>query len=195
MIYNIKKLIDSLTIFAKNNQELTKLRINKLLYFVDKAHLINYGRLVYNDLYVSLRCGPVAEKSNNILNDFIDCELFSIIDSKNKSENYLGKYFELSFTSKGYEKLEMKNESDLSSLSKSEIEIIKKVLGEYGKIPTSKLVDISHREPAWLQTPQTEIIDFRLLLEGFPPEKKELISELITIDRENELFLTKVFNS
>ena len=37
MSYDIEKLIDILTIFSKNHQDLTKLRITKLSYYIDDA--------------------------------------------------------------------------------------------------------------------------------------------------------------
>jgi len=189
MSYNINKLVDALTIFAKNNQELTKLRINKLLYFVDKEHLRNFGRLVFNDSYISLRCGPVAERSNNIINDFIDCEYFKSIDPQLGWSNYLSNFFELSKTSRGYDLLKLKQESDASSLSASELETIDSVLKKYGNRPTSILVDFSHDDAAWANTPQNEEIDYKLLLEGLPEDKKTMISELIDLDQENAIFL------
>ncbi|MCL5985142.1 MAG: Panacea domain-containing protein [Actinobacteria bacterium] len=184
MSYDVNKLVDILSLLAKSNQELTKLRINKLLYFIDKFHLRKYGRLVLDDKYIALQLGPVAEISNNILDDFISFE--------GNYKGYLKECFNVGKNKKGYPELKIKKECDLGLLSKSEKEIIVEVISKYGEFSTLKLVDISHQERAWKETIQPEEIDYKLLLDGIPDDKRELIEELIELDRENELLVAEL---
>lgn len=194
MSYNLKKLIDILVIFARNNQELTKLRINKLLYFMDKLHLQKYGRLVLNDRYVSLRLGPVAELTNNIINDFIESELYYPTRWGKYKGNILSEFFRIGKNKRGHDMLILKKESEFKTLSKSEKEVINEVIAKYGRKKTSDLVNITHRDVVWRKTEQTNEIDYKLFLEGLPKDKKELLSEIIELDRENEPFLSILCN-
>lgn len=189
MSYNLKKLIDILTILAKNKQELTKLRINKFLFFIDKYHLQKYGKLVLNDRYISLKLGPVAELTNNILSDFVESEKLMPAES-----NMLAEYFSAGKSFRGYDLLKLKKESDLKSLSKSEIDAIEEVLGKFKNIRTSELVDLTHKEEAWLKTEQTNEIDYKLFLADLPEDKREFLSEIIDIDEEHNAFMNILCN-
>jgi len=57
--YDVEKFANAVAYFASINiPDLTKLKISKLLFFVDKLHLQRYGRPVTGD--VSLRRSRIA---------------------------------------------------------------------------------------------------------------------------------------
>ena len=185
MKYDIEKLIDILVIFARRNQELTKLRINKLLYFIDKCHLQKYGRFVLNDRYYRLPLGPIPSLTLNIINDFF-LPRFKI-SGKKIGTGRLAEFFEPDKDSKGYDILKLKKEVNFGSLSESELDVINYVLDSYGKRATSTLVNISHRDRAWRSTTEPNEIDYDLFLDELPEEKKNLVRDLMKMDAENDL--------
>lgn len=173
MSYNLEKLIDILTILAKNNQELTKLRINKLLYFIDREHLRKYGKMVLGDKYFSLDYGPIPSLTYNLICSF--CE------TQNK-QNRLSAFFRAGKNRKNYDKLELKKESDGNSLSESEKNVIKDILRKYGSLKDYQLVNKTHKDSTWVNTKNPKEIDTNLFLEGLPKDRKKAILELIKIE-------------
>lgn len=184
MQYDIEKLIDILVLLAKNGQQLNKLRITKLLYFIDKFHIRKYGRFVLNDRYHGLPLGPIPSLTLNYINDFFKpkIRISGIKVEKNPLEGYFSaaKY-------RNYDVLKLKNKDiNLNSLSESELEAVDRVIKKYGNYSTSSLVTISHNEKTWKETSKPKEIDFELFLHGLPEEEKEAIKKLREIDQEND---------
>ena len=44
------------------------MKLSKLLYFVDKEHLLSYGRTVIGDRYIKMEFGPVPSSGYNLMN-------------------------------------------------------------------------------------------------------------------------------
>jgi len=183
MQYDIEKLIDILMLLVKNKQPLSKLRITKLLYFIDKYHIRKYGRFVLNDRYYRLPFGPVPFLSLIYINDFFKPEVR--ISGKKVGKNPLEEYFSATKYRK-YDALSLKKDVNLNSLSDSDLEAIEQVIKKYGNFATSRLVDISHNEKTWKETIEPKEIEPELFLDGLPEEEKEAIKKLIEIDQEND---------
>ncbi len=190
MAYNVQKLVEVLEILAKNGQELTKLRITKLLYLIDRYHIRKYGTPVLKDKYYRLKFGPVPSLSLNYIDNFFSpiC-----IVSKKRFKEPFDEYFERGKDRKGYLKLKLKKEKkDIDCLSDSELEAINQVLGKYGSITTGQLVNICHNGKVCSETPENSVISYELFLEGLPEQKKELIKGLLDIEEENTLVLAEL---
>jgi len=183
MQYDIEKLIDMLILLYKNRQTLSKLRITKLLYFIDKYHIRKYGRFVLNDRYHRLPLGPVPSLSLNYIDDFFNPA--SRIFRKKVERNPLEGYFAATKYRK-YDALSLKKDVNLNSLSDSDLEAVDYVIKKYGNFATSRLVNISHNEKTWKETIESKEIDPELFLDGLPEEEKEAIKKLIEIDQEND---------
>jgi uncharacterized phage-associated protein len=183
MGYDIEKLIDILSIFSNHNQDLTKMRISKLLYFIDKYHLQKYGQVVLDDRYYRLPKGPIPGLTLNLLNEFFDPEFkFAVTDNK-INKIYLSEYLKAT----GRFRLKMKKVGNFAALSESEVEIINKVLEDFGALSTEDLVDESHKDASWLKTDEPNEIDYCLFLDGMPEDKKKLVEGLLAIDKENQI--------
>jgi hypothetical protein len=111
---------------------------------------------------------------------------------KGRSGNPLAAYFSKDQRGR-HGILKLKKERPPDHLSESEIEIIDKVLEQYGGSVTSRLVDISHSEKTYKETPGTGEIEISLFLDGLSAPKKEFILGLVEIDREN-ICLNKSLN-
>lgn len=169
---NFKKVITVLSYITNELGPVDKLKACKLLYYIDKLHLIEYGRFVSNDVYFKLPYGPIPSQVLDILND--NKNLFE--DEK----DYLNKY--IAIGNDQNKTIKCKNKPDLNELSESEVTIINRVVKEYGHYPSVKLIDISHKEPAWKNANEHEKISLYDLISELPGERKEALLELIKED-------------
>jgi len=176
---NIKKITTILAYLADKLGKITKLQAIKLLYFIDKLHLIDFGRFVTNDTYIKLPYGPVPTKILDIINS--ETNLFD------DEEEYLFKYLDIAKNI--YRTITCKKKPDLSELSKSEIAIIDRVIQDYGKYSGAQLVDIAHREPAWIKAGQHDALSIEDMIEGLPDERKNELMANIEEDKETKIIL------
>jgi uncharacterized phage-associated protein len=173
---NFKKVVTILAYFTNEIGPVDKLKACKLLYFIDKLHLIEFGRFVTEDIYFKLPYGPVPSQVLDILND-----------KKNLFEDekkYLQKY--LSIGNDQNKTIKCKSEPDLNELSESETIIINRVIKEYGRYPSGKLIDIIHKEPAWENANEHEKISLYDMIGELPVERKETLIEIINEDNETK---------
>lgn len=151
----------------------------KLLYYIDKIHLIEYGRFVTNDTYIKLPYGPVPTKTLDIINS--KSNLFE--DEK----KYIFKY--LSFSNDNTRTITSKTEPDLNELSKSEIAVIDSVIKDYGKYPANKLVDLIHQENAYKKAGNHDCISILDIIADLPDDRKTELLEIIQEDSETNQIL------
>jgi uncharacterized phage-associated protein len=190
MKYDIEKLADILYLFAKKKQPLTKLRICKLLYFIDKVHLQKYGRFVLGDRYHSLPLGPVPSLTLDLLDDFFIPEIMFRGKPIKRSQNLLKGLFTRGKSLNKYPQLILAKEFNFESLSESEKEVIELVINKYGNYTDGSLVNISHKESPSKNTPVPDQIAPELFLDDLPEDEKRSIAELLAIDKENDLLVT-----
>jgi len=74
--FEYEKFIACLTYFAKHCPDLTKLKLAKLFYFLDKYHLLNYGRTILGDNYIRMDLGPAPSIAVDILDELEDVQKF-----------------------------------------------------------------------------------------------------------------------
>ncbi len=189
MRYDIEKLADILYLFAKKKQHLTKLRICKLLYFVDKVHLQKYGRFVLGDRYNSLPLGPVPSSTLDILDDFFLPEILFRGKPIKGAHNLLKDFFVRGRYLNKYPQLILAKEFSFESLSESEKEVIELVINKYGNYTDGSLVNITHKEAPSKNTPVPQQIAPELFLDDLPDDEKRSIVELLAIDEENDLLV------
>ena len=77
-----------------------------------------------------------------------------------------------------YPNLVAKRKPAVKYFSKTDIECLKESLKKYGTMPFSKLRNISHEEPTWLQTGRDQEIDYALMVDEDNPNKKEILEEM-----------------
>ena len=65
MRIDYEKIVQAINFFARKNKghRITKLYFLKLMFLADRYHLRMYGRLISNDRYVAMNCGPVASEA------------------------------------------------------------------------------------------------------------------------------------
>ncbi|EQD35780.1 hypothetical protein B1B_16765, partial [mine drainage metagenome] len=112
------------------------MRLIKLLYFADRASLLEFGRPITGDQYVAMKLGPVL----------------STVYDRIKAGEWGG----LVRTS-GYN-LELIGPEFIDPLSEAEIEILDEVSKTFGTFDHWQLSDLSHVLPEWNDTPKNGTI-------------------------------------
>ncbi len=129
---------------SKNIPRLDKYKICKLLFLADKRHLVRYGRLITGDTYFALNWGPVPSSTLHALSD--EDPLAENIDILLKRRR--GKYPSYSLrTLKPAKALAKKLIA--AFLSKSDVEILDKIIEEHGQKTFDQLFAVTHAMPAY----------------------------------------------
>lgn len=119
-----------LRLLHRHGGSMDKLKLIKLLFYADRAHLVRYGRPIVGGHYFAMNLGPVSS------------ELKDNIDSTEKDD-------QLPFKIIGSYNLVAKEPSDENWLSESDLEVLDEIYAEYNHIDSVKLGLMSHNLKAW----------------------------------------------
>ena len=155
---SIPKLKAILLYFCTHTDErfLGKVKLMKLLYFVDFMHLKKYGSPITYDNYVNLEHGPIPSAIKNLVDTAADdCDNSILSDTI---------FFE---KPEGIEMFRVKprrefTQKDKNYFSESELEILKKVCLRFGDKNTKFIEDESHKEAPWRETKLLDPIPYTL---------------------------------
>jgi len=178
--YDVEKFANAVAYFVKRTGKMDKLKAAKLLYFLDKYHLVHYGRPVTGDCYHRLDYGPVPSMSLDIMNDVI-CgpPLRRLLHNKRTFERLL----DVDSRSRKYPAFILKRNPDMKVFSESEIEALDYTVEKHGNRTGPQLINLTHNEPAYRKSAENSEIDYRLFVADSPngPE----ILELMELTQEN----------
>lgn len=118
-----------------NNEHLGKVKLMKLLYYLDFDHFEKYGRSVTGDSYRKLEYGPVPMRGDMTLNQMAKEGLIKIITVPAGV-----------FCQYRYVPLQ---ESDASVFSASEMEMLAEVACKWEHHSRSEIVSATHGEAPW----------------------------------------------
>lgn len=107
----------------------TYMSVAKLLYFVDKTSLEEFGTFVTDDSYVAMKNGPVPSRCYDLMKASDDTDRYG-------------------FVTEYVYHLRPLRDADMEELSEADIQCLDRVINAYGKFPTWHLRDISH-DRAW----------------------------------------------
>jgi uncharacterized phage-associated protein len=174
--------------------ELTKLKIVKLLYFIDKTHLLKYGRPVLGDVYYHWDHGPVPLKSLIVLNEVVDDDDVSGEQGESDKDHIkhfvkLNRYFIPGVIRRRYPIFELKKEPCLDCLAVSEQEAVREVIKEYGHLSAIALRDETHKEYTWKATERNDEIDYRFFFEDEKSSSSHEALEYLEALREDTEFV------
>lgn len=120
--------------------------VGKILYFADRKHLEQYGRLITGDHYCAMEFGPVASCTYDMLK-FARKDEGQRLPSGASPDKILTS---LQVKPEGkYDKVTSLREPDLDFLSKSDIDCINASIEEFGKMSFGQLCDVSH-DNVWM---------------------------------------------
>ncbi|MEK6552533.1 MAG: type II toxin-antitoxin system antitoxin SocA domain-containing protein [Bacteroidota bacterium] len=132
---SIEKYANMILFFLENNNNLFKVKLNKLLFYTDFYHFKKTGYSISGYKYQAIQNGPVPYRYDLIYdylwqNEFIQYELVEINDNLVEQPVPLKKFNEDCF-------------------EKSELDALKTIHETFKKLTRKELVDLSHQEKAW----------------------------------------------
>lgn len=183
--FDPEKFVACLTFFASKTKGVDKLKAAKLLYYVDKYHLVRYGRPILGDVYYRLDYGPVPSMALDIMNEAINPYPLRKIPQTNLE--LFGKYLRVDRRGKRHPAFELEAQPDMEVFSESEKEALEETVKEYGRYSGPQLIDLTHGEATWKKTKQNGVIDYRLFFEGAKDVSPEALEYLESLQENLEL--------
>ena len=148
---NEKKYKNAILFFAKKTQNgtLGKLKIKKLLYYLDFDFFEKYGKSVTGDEYLRFEHGPVPRMAEKILKQMEGKE---IKITRRKIKEGLN----------DQQHIEALKDFDLSVFSKEELVMLDDIAGKWEKFTGTEMKMATHGEAPWISTEPDGVIDYNL---------------------------------
>lgn len=182
--FDLDKFVHLVTYLAEKVRDFDRLKATKMLYFIDKHHLIRYGRPILGDVYYRLDYGPVPSLAFDLLKE-ADDNLPVSLDSL-PGKKYLLEYVEID-TRPQYPVFRPKKQADLEFFSEEEMASINAIIQRLGQLTSVQLMDKSHLDATHQRTAQRSQIDYRLFFEG-EPEALHDAYEVMELEQEDREF-------
>jgi uncharacterized phage-associated protein len=147
---------------------ITRMKLFKLLYLADRAHLIKYARPILKDRYVNMDQGPVPSASYDLVKKNLRTWSQGAIDE-------FSKYIQVSDIH-----VSVIESPGTDMLSQSDIAELDIVVARYGKSTAGFLSALTHRHKAWQASQRNRPIDYALFFDN--PEV-EGIQDLVEYDQ------------
>ncbi len=166
-----KRIANILVYFAKNTRELGVTKANKLLYYLDCYHLLEYGRTVIKDKYEKQPMGPVPKNTYNRV-----CAIRDIHHLPEKVKNsFMSSFHEILMEYIDVRKEELDIDYVLDRIvplkefepkwfSKSELKIMKDISTRFNTTTAKELVELTHQELPFKEADPYGDIDLKLFL-------------------------------
>ena len=148
---NEKKYKNVVLFFAKKvrNGTLGKLKMMKLLYFLDFDFFEKYGKSVTGDAYLRFENGPVPQMAEKILKEMTGKDIK--ITKQKIADGYNDRQL-----------IEPLKDFDLNLFSKEELTMLEEVAEKWEKFSGSEMKMATHGEAPWIATAPNGIIDYNL---------------------------------
>jgi uncharacterized phage-associated protein len=140
--------------------------ILKIIYYANQEHFYKNGCFFINDNFLKEPEGPTPSVAWDIIKFLRDSDSaykkFDIKADMSVSEKYFVK---------------PKRKPNMDFLSESSRECLDNAIKKYGRISKEKLMEISHKDQAYINTKMNHIIK-PITMAQYAPNKKELIEHL-----------------
>ena len=148
---NEKKYRNIILFFSSKiqNGSLGKLKLMKLLYFLDFDFFEKYGKSVTGDEYLRWENGPVPNKGRKILEEMVGKEIR--ITRKKIAEGYNDQQLIQPMVS-----------FDVKLFTSEEILMMEEIADKWEKFTGSEMKMASHGEAPWIATKPNDVIDYNL---------------------------------
>jgi len=113
-----------------------KMAALKLLFFAEKYHLQQYGRMITDDTFFAMKHGPVASGARDVLS----------FDNMNTNLGYSRDFID-NIDKNFY--IEIDNNNELDMLSETDIEALDFAINNFQHLNQWKLVDETHKYQEW----------------------------------------------
>lgn len=118
-----------------NNTLLGKVKLFKLLYYLDFDHYQVFKTPITGDIYRKLPYGPVPANAQDVLSEMVDSGQVTI------SQRRVRDYLQYVFTANA--------ESDTDAFTSSEMEVLEQTTKKWANHTTNEIVAATHGEAPW----------------------------------------------
>ena len=186
-----EKLLNAIIFFSNNTKHFHKLKLMKLLYYLDFWHFKETGRSVTGLTYKAWKKGPVPTK------------VYWEIDTKNNPDDIKESLFieeEILDEVTGKKQLNIKPKKDFNEkiFTKREVEILKRIVEIFYDARGDLMTDASHLKNApWDKTikekGENAEIDYMLALDDEENSlNEEIVKDKQALDKENKELLDHI---
>lgn len=144
--FDLMRFIDVVTWFASHIERLSKTKLAKLLWLADFKHFRKHGVSLTGAMYARLPFGPVPHRFQLLLGLAVEAGAIRL------EEELFGEY--------PGEVVRAVEGIDASRFGSDEIETLTVVLKRFGHYSASMLTSLSHREDAWKERAEGELIPY-----------------------------------
>lgn len=151
------KLEAILVYFANNSDKLGKVKLMKMLYFLDFTHVKKYGTPITYDNYVHIQHGPIPSTIKNLIDN--------LSEDKNAELSRTITIEKIPTKKNTMDKIVAKrkfSDSDRKLFSESELEILEEVVKRFKSVSSDEIEKASHNEAPWRDTSNLELIKYSL---------------------------------
>lgn len=150
--YNPNAALSAVLYVASGVAEPTFHKVAKVLYFADRKHLERYGRLIFGDIYVAMKNGPVPSRVYDLLKAARAGTL----------ENPTLEITQRTVDGWNAPVVKALAEPDLDELSESDLLCLDEAIAEYGNKSFAELTRLSH-DAAWKSADENDFISVEAL--------------------------------
>lgn len=177
-----KKIIQALNYITElAGGKVNYMKALKLLYFSDRLHLREYGRLITDDNLIAMKNGTLGSQAKDIIkmNEFMPHVVYEYVEDKLKRDNY---FIEV-------------NSTERDNLSETDIECLNEVFTALGQKAEFELANLTHELPEWekhqyaIEKEGKRVVDLDIL-DLFKSSENEVL-KLIYSQSDSELELSK----
>ena len=178
MQINDAKYRNAILYFAShvNNNTLGKVKLMKLLYYLDFDHYEQFGTSVTGDDYLRWEMGPVPSHAAAVIDCMVADEQLLVEDKDIGMRKPQNKYVVL-------------QPYNIGVFLPTEVEVLCAVVQKWEHHSGSDMVCAVHGEPPWLETSANAVIDYRLALkrsgkDSEPTEEEQMDEKMFVEDKE-----------
>lgn len=145
------------------------LKLLKLMYLADRRALLEHGRPITFDRYVSMDHGPVLSQTYNLI----------VAEEAPDAHSYWREF--VSEPLPGYE-VALRKEAPTGELSVEQLGLLERIFAEYGELGRWELVRVTHTLPEWEDPHGSSVpIALRDILRagGMEDEEAEAVEEAL----------------
>jgi transcriptional regulator with XRE-family HTH domain len=149
-IPSLEKITHTISYFATHVDYLWKTKLNKLLFYSDFLHYKRTGYSICGLAYRAIQLGPVPAEYDKLYVKLLDDNQFDVVFVPFKENGYVG------------EALKNKIDFDKQLFTDIELKVLDEVAGKLASKTSTEIVDISHKEKAWIENENKhEIISYQ----------------------------------
>ena len=144
---NTAKYQNAILFFIENcnNEYLGRVKLNKLLYYLDFLHYRDVGTSVTGDVYICAKYGPVPNQSEDVRKEMESSNMIKELKVEGSSNH-------------NYEPL---TKVDEAVFTKKELSLLKDISTKFKFVTKDEIVARTHLEAPWFYSEMNEEIDYK----------------------------------